>query len=112
MVNGAPGQGDNCPTVSNNDQFDSTNSGAGDACNTQYCYVVDRAQPDKCLDPQGCFTVSAGVNDGDGSVNTGEQLVPPLWANRKGEAITTRSVVTPARRLLGGRSRTPRAPSR
>ena len=97
-VNGVLVYGDNCPTVSNNDQFDSTNSGTGDACNTKYCYVVDRAQPDKCLDPQAVFTVSAGVandqTDGSGALNTGELMVPPLWANRKGEAITyTWSVV-------------------
>ncbi len=100
MVNGKPSLlGDNCPTVSNNDQFDSTNSGTGDACNVKYCYVVDRAQPDKCLDPQAVFTVSAGVAndqaDDSGALNTGETLVPPLWANRKGEAMTyTWSVVT------------------
>ena len=98
-VNGVVVYGDNCPNVSNNDQFDSTNSGIGDACNVKYCYVVDRAQPAKCLDPQGVFTVSAGVandqTDGSGALNTGELMVPPLWANRKGEAITyTWSVVT------------------
>jgi hypothetical protein len=96
MVAGKPVMGDNCPTISNNDQFDSTNSGTGDACNVKYCYVVDRAQPQKCLDPQAVFTVSAGVaNDTKGgSLSTGQLFVPPLWANRKGEAITyTWSVV-------------------
>ena len=44
MVAGKSVYGDNCPTVSNNDQFDSTsNSGTGDACNTKYCHVVDCA---------------------------------------------------------------------
>ncbi len=90
MVAGKSVYGDNCPTVSNNDQFDSTNSGTGDACNTKYCYVVDRSNPDACLDPKGVFTVSAGVaNDGkNGELNPGDLFVPPLWANRKGEAIT------------------------
>ncbi len=53
MVGGMPVIGDNCPTVSNPQQIDSTNSGVGDACNTSYCYVVDRAQPSKCLDHCG-----------------------------------------------------------
>jgi hypothetical protein len=82
--------GDNCPKVSNNDQFDTTNSGIGDACNTGYCYVVNRADSAQCLDPKGAFQVNAGVEYGAGkgeSLNTGDKFTPPLWANRKGEAI-------------------------
>jgi hypothetical protein len=97
MVDGKPVVGDNCPTVSNPEQIDSTNSGIGDACNTSYCYVVDRAQPQKCLDPRAVFTVSAGVaNDyKNEALNTGDTFIPPVWANRRGEAITyTWSVVT------------------
>ncbi len=97
MVDNKPVVGDNCPTVSNPEQIDSTNSGIGDACNTSYCYVVDRAQPSKCLDPRAVFTVSAGVaNDyKDEALNTGDTFIPPLWANRRGEAITyTWTVIT------------------
>ncbi len=77
--------GDNCPTIPNNDQFDSTNSGIGDACNTSYCYVVDRSAPEQCLNPQGVFQINAGVQY---QINAGETIIPPLWANRKGEAIS------------------------
>jgi len=76
--------GDNCPMIPNHDQLDSTNSGIGDACRTSYCFVVDRAQPSQCLDPKGPFSVNAGV---EFTVNVGDTLIPPVWANRKGEAI-------------------------
>ena len=81
----AAGKMDNCPTVPNHDQLDSTNSGIGDACRTSYCFVVDRAQPSACLDPKAAFQVNAGVEH---QLATGESLIPPLWANRKGEAIS------------------------
>jgi hypothetical protein len=77
--------GDNCPTVPNHDQLDSTNSGIGDACRTTYCFVVDRSAPKECLDPKSVFTANAGVA---ANVNVGDTLIPPLWANRKGEAIS------------------------
>jgi uncharacterized protein (TIGR03382 family) len=77
--------GDNCPLVANHDQLDSTNSGIGDACRTSYCFVVDRTQPSQCLDPKAPFTVNAGV---EAKLNGGETIIPPLWANRKGEAIS------------------------
>ncbi len=112
-INGQEVVGDNCPTVSNNDQFDTTNSGVGDACTTKYCYVVDRAQPAACLDPQGVFMVSAGVaNDyKGGELNTGG----PCWSRRCGPTAGARPSPTPGRssRLRAVRrrsSRTPRAP--
>jgi len=77
--------GDNCPLIANHDQLDSTNSGIGDACRTSYCFVVDRNQPAQCLDPKAPFTVNAGVEE---TLNVGDTLIPPLWANRKGEAIS------------------------
>ncbi|MHB8417924.1 MAG: thrombospondin type 3 repeat-containing protein [Myxococcales bacterium] len=83
--------GDNCPTVPNHDQLDSWNALLGDACNPHPCFVVDRTQPDQCLDPLGSFAVNAGV---EASVNPGEQLVLPLWANRKGAAIQYSWTVT------------------
>jgi len=83
--------GDNCPTVPNHDQLDSWNALVGDACNPHPCFVVDRNQPDDCLDPLGSFAVNAGV---EASVNVGEQLVLPLWANRKGAAMQYSFTVT------------------
>jgi hypothetical protein len=77
--------GDNCPTVANHDQLDSTNSGIGDACRTSYCFVVDRSQPSQCLDPKAPFTANAGV---EATLAVGDTIVPPVWANRKGEAIS------------------------
>ncbi len=77
--------GDNCPTVPTHDQTNSWNSPQfGDACNPTPCFVIDPNQPDNCLNPLGSFAVSAGV---EASVNVGEKLVLPLWANRKGAAI-------------------------
>jgi uncharacterized protein (TIGR03382 family) len=83
--------GDNCPSVPNHDQLDSWNALVGDACNPNPCFVVDRNQPDDCLDPRGSFAVNAGV---EASINVGEQLVLPLWANRKGAAMQYSFTVT------------------
>jgi len=83
--------GDNCPTVPNHDQLDSWNALVGDACNSHPCFVVDRNQPDDCLDPLGSFAVNAGV---EASIDVGSQLVLPLWANRKGAAIQYSFTVT------------------
>jgi uncharacterized protein (TIGR03382 family) len=77
--------GDNCPAVPNHDQLDTTNSGLGDACKTNWCYVVDRAQPSQCLDPARAFEVNAGV---EATANGGETVSLPLWANRKGAVIS------------------------
>jgi len=83
--------GDNCPLVPNHDQLDSWNALVGDACNPHPCFVVDRNQPDDCLDPLGSFAVNAGV---EASIDVGSQLVLPLWANRKGAAIQYSFTVT------------------
>jgi uncharacterized protein (TIGR03382 family) len=83
--------GDNCPSVANHDQLDTTNAGVGDACKTNWCYVIDRSQPDQCLDPQQAFQVNAGVET---SVGTGETVTLPLWANRRGVAISYTYTVT------------------
>jgi Thrombospondin type 3 repeat len=83
--------GDNCPSVPNHDQADSWNALVGDACNPLPCFVVDRNQPDDCLNPLSSFAVNAGV---EASLPVGEQLVLPLWANRKGAAMQYSFTVT------------------
>src|SRR5208282_3982544 len=71
---------DNCPLVYNPDQADINHNGIGDACDSFYCVVTDPTDKAACLDPNSAFSVSAG---GHMSLNNGEKVRLPLFANRK-----------------------------
>ncbi len=82
-VEGAENQ-DNCPNHPNANQRDDDGDGRGDVCDAVYCVVVDKNNPEDCLNPQNAFRVHAG---GRVALKKGELFRLPLFANRNGAAI-------------------------
>jgi len=85
---GIPNTLDNCASAANDAQLDLDRDSLGDACDPHFCYVVDLARPETCLDPTAPFDVSAGADILD--VQTGEAVRLRLFANRQNEAIRYR----------------------
>jgi MYXO-CTERM domain-containing protein len=76
---------DNCAEVFNPGQDDSDRDGLGGSCDPRFCFVIDRASPDECLDPAAPFQALMSINPD--LVNTTTPIPLMLWANRDNRAI-------------------------
>jgi hypothetical protein len=94
---GIPNVKDNCPVDPNPDQVDADHDGKGDTvgdvkgCDERFCFVVDEANEDKCLDPKAPFTVSAGPTL---TIKAGQEVRLPLYANRNNVPVSFQWTVT------------------
>jgi hypothetical protein len=86
-----PNTKDNCPLVANPDQADDDHDGLGNACDGEFCFVVDKANKDRCLNPKDVFAVSAGP---ELLVKAGQEVRLPLFANRANQPIDFSWTVT------------------
>jgi len=75
---------DTCSLVFNPDQIDDDRDGFGDACDDTYCFVIDRAFPDDCLDPAAPFQALTKPST-EASTTTPTPML--LWANRDNKGI-------------------------
>jgi hypothetical protein len=75
---------DTCSLVFNPDQIDDDRDGMGDVCDDTFCFVIDRANPDDCLDPAAPFQALTKPTD-EATTTTATPLM--LWANRDNKAI-------------------------
>jgi uncharacterized protein (TIGR03382 family) len=82
---------DNCTDMANPDQRDNDSDLKGDACDYKYCFVVDPASPQDCLDPLMPFTVSGG---GTVIARQDNPFRPAIFANRNGQGIEYTWTVT------------------
>lgn len=84
---GIPNTLDNCVVDANRDQLDGDRDGPGDACDAVFCYVVDKANPKDCLNPNAPFRVRTGPTV---RVRTGEPAALRIFANLKNASIDYR----------------------
>ncbi len=71
---------DNCAAVYNPAQGDDDRDGFGAACDSRFCFVIDAAQPEACLDPNAPFAALTGP---DLLIQTGQDPLLHLFANRE-----------------------------
>lgn len=75
---------DNCRFRGNPTQVDQDRDGLGDGCDDKFCFVVDSAQPGRCLDPEAPFHGRPGP---DVTAQTGTPVRLRLFANRSEQGI-------------------------